>query len=576
LEPLVARLLAIRGLSTPLDAQRFLDPRLTLMHDPSLLPGIDSAAARILNAARSGESIVLYGDYDVDGVTGVSILFHALTALCPDSTISIYIPHRIDEGYGLNDQAITSIIAGGATLIVSVDCGITAALSAKVALDAGVDLIITDHHNLPPDDGPLPDAYALVHPALPGSTYPFDGLCGAGVAFKLAWRLMTLAESSTKLPDHLREVLLDLMAFAALGTIADVVPLIDENRIIARFGMQRLRTTNIKGLTALIEASSLDAADIDAERVAFSLAPRINACGRLGHAREAVELFTTADPTRAEHIAQQLTQINERRRTTERSIVKQAVLAAQESGMTDPQTRAIVLADENWHAGVIGICCSRLIGQFNRPTILLQIQGATCKGSARSIDGFNLHAALVHCAQHLTTYGGHDMAAGMTLPLERLEAFTAAFTTIANESLTPEDLVPSLHIDCQATLADLTPQALRQLEHAGPFGRGNPKPTVLLRDIEVARPPEPFGSRGAHLSVHVRQGNIERRLVGWRLSRLASHLHAGDRIHAVVEPKLNKWNGRQRVEPTLLDLTPADTPVVTTPISSFFSRQANP
>lgn len=553
-EPVVARFLIARGYVDPEAIAAYTNPQLTALHDPSLLPGLDRAASRILEAARAGKPIVIYGDYDVDGITATAILFHLVRAVAPNAKISTYVPHRLDEGYGLNVEAISALVEQGASLIVTVDCGVTSMDPVRTALHAGIDLIITDHHQLPPDGSPLPPAYCIVHPDLPGSSYPFAELCGAGVAFKLAWRIATLAKGAGRVGPELRELLLDLMALAALGTIADVVPLVDENRVIARFGLRRLRSTQLVGLQAMLKQSGLTGEHVDAEQVGFVLAPKLNAIGRLGHAAEAIEMLTVASPERAAEIAQTLAHLNDQRKRTERVIVEQANQMAQDAGMTSESSRAIVLAHEDWHPGVVGICCSRLVGLYHRPTILLCLDGDTCKGSGRSIDGFDLHGALVTCSEHLQQFGGHPMAAGLTLKTANLDSFAEAFRSIASQRLTDENMERSLTVDCEATAAELSPLATRQLQALGPFGRGNRSPRILLRNVRVSRRPETFGARGAHLSVHIRSGDREMRLVGWRWGARHSKIASGARVDIVVEPKLNSWNGRTTVEPTLCDL----------------------
>ncbi|HBS30030.1 MAG TPA: single-stranded-DNA-specific exonuclease RecJ, partial [Phycisphaerales bacterium] len=553
LEPLVLRVLTSRGLLDSAAISAFFEPALRDLHDPSLLPGVDRAAQRLLHAARHQEPIVIYADYDVDGITAAAILFHTLRALVPGCAVRTYVPHRLDEGYGLNDAAIAALGSGGARVIVSVDCGITALAPARVARALALDLLITDHHALPAGD--LPDAYALVHPRLPGSRYPFADLCGAGVAFKLAWRLATLASGSARADDHTRAVLLDNLALAAMGTVADIVPLVGENRVIAYHGLRRVPTTAIAGLGALIDASRLAGERMDAEKVGFILAPRLNACGRMGHAKEAIELLTTATGPRAAELARQLTRLNEDRQRTERAIAAQAEALALEHAMTGADRRAIVLAHDDWHPGVVGICCSRLVALFHRPTILMRRENARCHGSARSIDAFNLHHALSRCADLLDRFGGHEMAAGLSLPVANLAEFTDRFTAIAAESITDDDLVPTLRYDCEASLDELTEPAVRQLDRLGPFGRSNPAPRLLVRSLRVTRRPEPFGRNAQHLSVFAEHKGRPMRLIGWNWRDRADAIHSGATIDALIEPKITEWNARRTVEPVLSDIS---------------------
>ena len=497
---LVDRILAARGHAggSP-EAARFLTPSLKDLHDPTLLEGIDRAAERLLRAARVGERIVIYGDYDVDGVTATAILYHTLLTLHPDANIETYVPHRIDEGYGLNAEAIARLADAGARVIVSVDCGITAFEPARVARSRGVDLLITDHHTMSPEAGvQLPDAFACVHPAIErgsGACYPNTDLCGAGVAFKLAWRIATLhaGGDGERVAPRVRETLLDMLALASLGVIADVMPLVGENRVIARFGLSRMKSTQLEGLHALIDASGMGGERVQAEDVGFKLAPRLNACGRMGHAREAVELLTTATGDRARAIAEELTRQNDTRRATERAIFDHAEKLASESGMTGQDHRAIVLAHETWHQGVVGIVCSRLVERFHRPTILFQNHGEMCHGSGRSIDGFSLHGAIEACKDHVETFGGHEMAAGLKVRTDRLEAFARAFTEVCNQRLREDDLLPQARYDTMTSLADLTLEGVRDLARLAPFGRGNPPVCVRLTGVKIAGRAETFG-----------------------------------------------------------------------------------
>lgn len=566
---LVDRVLVARGIA---DAAAFLDPSLHQLHDPGLLPGIDRACGRMLAAARNREPIVVYGDYDVDGITATTILYRMLRALEPGASVSAYVPHRLEEGYGLNPAAMAELASRGARVVVSVDCGITAHEPALAARAAGLDLIITDHHNPPAPGDPTPDAYAIVHPRLPGSAYPFGELCGAGVAYKIAWRLATMHEGSERVAGPIRTLLLDLLALAALGTVADVVPLIDENRVITRFGLSRCRTTEITGLTALIDAAGLSGEKIDAESVGFRLGPMLNASGRMGHAAEAVELFTTEDRARADEIARGLCRLNDERKRTEKRIFEQAAELAQAAGMTGDDRRAIVLAHEDWHPGVVGIVCSRLVERFARPAILMQVQasgdgGSLCVGSGRSIDGFNLHGAVRACTDDLLTFGGHDMAVGLKLEAGRLDAFTERFLERVGGELEPADLVRTARYDCDATLDELIPAAVARLERLAPFGRANPSVRLLVSGVRVDGRPAPFGKNGDHLGVRLRGvgpgTSASVRAIGWRWAEMLDRFTPGELIDVLVEPKVSGYSGK--VEPVLVDarIAAAEVHVVT-------------
>ncbi|MCL4209087.1 MAG: single-stranded-DNA-specific exonuclease RecJ [Phycisphaeraceae bacterium] len=554
---LVERVLAARGLSNPDEVRAFREPTLRALHAPGLMPNIDAAAERILDAAQRGRTIILYGDYDVDGVTGVAILYHTIKAIEPGARIGTFVPHRLEDGYGLNPDALRELHAGGAELVVSVDCGITGAEEARIARSIGLELIITDHHNVPTGDGALPEAIC-VHPRLPGSEYPFGDLCGAGVAFKLAWRLATRWAGSDKVGKQLQKVLLDLLPLAALGTIADVMPLVGENRVIASLGLRTIRATPFAGLKALIDAAGLADAKIDCEKVGFVLGPTLNAVGRLGHARDAMRLMTDAPPEEAIGLARRLAELNRQRQQTERTIVAQAADMAAHAGMTGTDRRAIVLAHDAWHPGVVGIVCSRLVDKHRRPVVLMNRQGGVCKGSARSIDGYSIAAGFAACADLLTKHGGHDMAAGLTMPDVNLDAFTERLTAHANEHIPIEWLTPSLEVDCEATLADLSAQAVMDLRSLSPFGRGNPRPVVFVRGAVLTTPPRTIGKDGGHLDLRLVQDVDGRRCfiraVWWRAGSLAAQLQQNQRVDVAIEPKINEFNGRTSVEAEIRDI----------------------
>lgn len=565
---LLNRLLVARGLTDAAEIAGFLEPKLTHLLDPSLIPDLDKAAQRLIDAARAGEPIVIYGDYDVDGITASAILFHTLCEIAPQGgreagtqpAVSTYVPHRIEEGYGLNSEAIGELARTGARVIVSVDCGVTAVEPARVARELGIDLIITDHHNPPATLAELPEAFAVVHPRRADSRYPFEWLSGAGVAYKLAWRIATLAHGSERVPPAMRALLVDLLAFAALGTIADIVPLVGENRVLARFGLVRARHSRFVGLRALVEAAGLTDEAIGEMEVGFRLGPRLNAAGRMGHAKQAVELFTLADTHRAREIAVELSAQNESRRKVEQAILEQAVQRAQDAGMTGPDARAIVLADDRWHPGVVGIVCSRLVERFHRPTILMQSHDGVCHGSARSVAGFNMHAGLLACAEHLDRFGGHDMAAGLHLVEPKLAAFTRAFTDHANALIAPDDLRPLIEIDCEASADELTLEATSELERFAPFGAGNPPVRVLVRDLVVDRF-KAMGANAKHASIQLRSlahgaDHPERvfRCVAWGWGEHEHRLCAGTRLDAVLTPKVSTFSGSPKVEPEIKDV----------------------
>jgi single-stranded-DNA-specific exonuclease len=557
-------------------ARAFLDVRMQDLESPALTPGITRGAQAILDGASSGRSIVIYGDYDVDGTTSVAILVRTIRVLHPQARVSWYVPHRIDEGYGLHADALRELRENGAEMIVSVDCGICATHEARLARELGLELIITDHHN-PPVDGSLPDADVIVHPRVahqdgaPPTCSPEPA--GAGVAFKLAWQMCIQQAGSERVGKALQRHLLDMMALAALGTIADVVPLVGENRILARYGLHMIRGCGIVGVRALLEASGLSDGSISEEKVGFVIAPRINACGRMGHAREAVELLLTEDETLAATIAGSLSALNDERRATEQRILREAISMAEDEGCDEPSVRALVLAHQDWHPGVIGIVCSRLVDMWHKPSILLQKGETECAGSGRSIDGFSLSDALASCDSYLLGHGGHDMAAGLRLATSEFGGFREAFTSLASERLDEQDMVPSIHVDCECSLGELSLPAARQFTSFAPFGRKNARPSLLVRDLRLTRDPMMMGKGNAHLSLQVTAptgGGL--RLVGWRWGEHADTFRAGMALDVVLEPSLNEWRGRETVEGVIRDVrvhTDAQRPGVVTATSSI-------
>ncbi|MBE0535486.1 MAG: single-stranded-DNA-specific exonuclease RecJ, partial [Phycisphaerae bacterium] len=469
ISPVLAQVLINRGVAADAVARGYLTPKLTDLIEPARMPGIADAVARIKRALADGERIAIYGDYDVDGITSVAILWHLLTML--GGAIEYYIPHRIDEGYGLNEDAVVQLAESGVRLIITVDCGITAVAQAQRAADLGVDLIITDHH-LPGET--LPQAAAIVHPRL--EDYPNPDSAGAMVAFKLAWALADAFKTSARVSGPLREFLINATTLAAMGTIADVADLRGENRILTSYGLKALTESKLHGIVALIETAELLGRDLDSYHIAFRLAPMLNAAGRMGHARLAVELLTAENPLRCTQIAQYLKEQNRLRQQHQRKIFTQAREIILASGLNHPDRKTIVLADENWHSGIIGIVASRIIDEYFRPTIMINTANGVAQGSARSVAGFNIVHAIAACSEHLISFGGHAMAAGLKIETHRIGDFARAFEAYAQEHLDPENLVDALDIDAACTIADLSQAAVRELALLEPTGQGNPRP----------------------------------------------------------------------------------------------------
>lgn len=555
----IAQLLISRGICEPGVVRQFLDPKLSHLRAPELLPGCSQAAQRIEEALRAGRRIVVYGDYDVDGITGTSILCQCLRML--GGNAGYYIPHRLEEGYGLNHDAIRRLVAEKAELLVTVDCGITSVAQAGTARECGLELIVTDHHEPGPQ---LPDASAIVHPHLPGQGYPFAGLSGSGVAFKLAWALCQQASGAKKVGERMRNFLLQAVGLAALGTVADVVPLVDENRVLVRHGLAAIRESPVLGLECLINAAGLaDKRSLGSEDVAFTLGPRLNAAGRLGEGRLAVELLTTDRPDRAQELAQYIHQLNERRQGVERSIYLAANKQAKEQ--FDPENdAALVLADHDWHQGVIGIVAGRLAEKYHRPVILVAWDALGVKpglGSARSVPGFNLHAALVACSEHLMTFGGHAAAAGLTIQPNRLDSFRHDFCQYAATHIGADERIAELRIDAEAPLSAFTLHVADQIEQLAPFGQSNARPLLCASGVTLAEPPRPIGADGRHLALRLRQHDVVLRAVAFGGGEWAEELAAVTKpLDIAFRPVINNFRGRRSVELQLVDWRPTTLP----------------
>ncbi|MDX1681932.1 MAG: single-stranded-DNA-specific exonuclease RecJ [Phycisphaeraceae bacterium] len=550
MSPLLASLLLLRGVSGP-DVEPFLRPRLSALHDPADLPNIESAADAILAAIENDRPIIVYGDYDVDGVCGAAVLWHMLKAL--GGQVQTYVPHRVEEGYGVNEEALRQFAQDSpGALVITVDCGVTATGPAALAKELGLELIITDHHT--PDPDGLPDA-TVVHPGLPESAYPWADLCGAGVAYKLAWEVARRRHGE-RLPEALRTHLVDLLSLVALATVADVVPLADENRVITHYGLGRVKQTDLDGLNALIEVSRLADATIDAYDVGFKLGPRLNASGRMGHAAEAVELLTSARGERAVELAKVLDRANNERRKIQKEVLEAACEQVEAQGQNEDDHRVIVVADADWHPGVVGIVAGRLREQYDRPAVVLAIDGDTATGSARSIDGVSIHEALAQCQDHLQRWGGHAMADGVTLATEDIDPFREALVVAINDRLAVEDLVTTIVVDAECNLSQTDLPAVEQIQRMKPFGRANPTPRLLVRSATV-RNPRRVGSHGTHLNLTLEQDGARMRGIGFGLGDLIEHTPAGAVVDAVFKPSINEFRGRRSAEMILEDLRPS-------------------
>jgi single-stranded-DNA-specific exonuclease len=548
--PLIAQLLMSRGVVDVAGVSSFFETRLTGLHDPETLPGVVEASARIVAAIREHKKIVIYGDYDVDGVCGTSILWECLK-LAGAEDVSYYIPHRVEEGYGVNGEALRRLATEqGADLIITVDCGISAIKEARLARELGVALIITDHHTIGAE---LPEADVLVHPKLAGSLYPFPELCGCGVAFKLAWQVCKSFGDGKKASPHLRGFLVKSISLVAMATVADVMPIRGENRILVRHGLAGLLNTPSPGLQALMTvAGCLGKKELNTGSIGFSLAPRINAAGRLERAMQAVEMLTTDDEELAGKLADGLEFVNAQRQEVERRMVDEAheMIAAQ-GGLKG--RGAIVLGREGWHPGVIGIVASRLVDTYHRPTIVVALGNEQGQGSARSIAGFDLYQAIAACSGLLTTFGGHAAAAGLKVPLANFEAFAEAFDQHCRGVLSAEQLQKSILIDAEVMLGDLTLKVLESIEALEPHGIGNPKPVLVANHVKVVGESKVVGQKQNHLQVRFCQGNTIHKAIAWNMAERGKVLTSGKSCSIAFTPSINEWQGRREVQLELKD-----------------------
>jgi single-stranded-DNA-specific exonuclease len=543
ISPITAQVLINRGLDSTAACAAFLSPNLQMLHDSALLPDIDIACDRLITALTQQERMCIYGDYDTDGVCGTVMMLKFLRAV--GAQVDYYIPHRTKEGYGLNIPALQRILARGEHLVVTVDNGSTAHESLVWAQEHDIQVIITDHHEL---DGELPPALAVINPKRADSGYPFRELCGSGVALKvliaLRVRLRAMGWFTQREEPNLRH----LMDLAGMATIADIVPLVDENRVIASIGLRQLASSVHVGVNALIDAAGVDRDDIGSYAVGFQLSPRINAAGRMAHASEAVDLLTTHDAKRAGILARQLHALNGERQRVERDI--RDAISQQVAG--DPLIHArasIVVSDESWPSGVVGIVAGRIAEEFRLPTIVIGTGNSPAHGSARSVGTFPLLEAMRACDEHLLACGGHAAAAGLTIAAENIAAFAAAFETVAQGQLRPEHRQRTLTIDADLTAADLDLGLAVELSRLEPFGLGNPSPQFIMRDLQV-KSHRIVGNN--HLQLQVRHGNQSIRAIAFSLGTHPAVGASG--LDLLFTPSQNRWRGRTSVEMRVKDL----------------------
>jgi single-stranded-DNA-specific exonuclease len=537
LPPLLCKLLVSRGFRDVESAKRYLRPRLEHLHDPSTLGHMDRAVDRIVRAIRERQMILIHGDYDVDGICSTTILTRTFRRL--GGSVTPFIPQRLRDGYDLTSAGVAAARAAGAALVVTCDCGTSAHGPVAELTQAGIDVIISDHH-LP--GGPLPVAYAILNPRKPDCTSPDKDLCAAGVAFKLALAV-TKAMGASPNP------VLNMIDLAALATIADVAPLRGENRVLSIYGLRQLAASKSVGLRAMIRAAGLDRKPITAGRVGFILAPRLNAAGRVGSAMRGVELLLATEESAANPVARELEELNTHRQQLDREALDQARDMVRALDLD--QIYGIVLAAEGWHPGVIGIVASRLVEEFGRPTILLALDGADAKGSGRSIPKFDLHAGISRCKDLLLRFGGHRSAAGVTLTRDRVDDFAKRFNEVVREKLTPADLVLEVRADVEVQLRDLTDGLEALLRHVEPCGVGNPAPVLVARGVRVVASPKIVGKDG--LRLRLEQDGTELSALGWGMAWRAPDVTAGATIDVAFRLERDEWNGESQLQARLAD-----------------------
>ena len=535
--PIIATILMNRGIQEP---KQFLEPNEDGFIDPFLMRGMEQAVARILKACESNEKIAVYGDYDVDGITSTAIMVKFLRAHKAD--VIYYIPDRLEEGYGINMDAIDKIAASGVTLLITVDCGITAVNEIAYATRKGIDTIITDHHECKDE---MPDAYCILNPKQPSCPYPFKKLAGVGVAFKLLQAL------TIQMRFHMRELIEEYIDLVAIGTVADVMPLVGENRIIVKKGLELLSFTQNRGVRALAERADINLSNVQTGTIGFMLAPRINAAGRMGEPRCAVELLLATDDMTARKYAEKLDDENRERQETEISILEEA-LQMMEDNSNYKDDYVLVLAHENWHHGIIGIVASKLSERFNKPCILISTDEHTGKGSGRSIHSFNLFKALEFCQELLHKFGGHDLAAGLSIAPDQIDDFRKKINLYAKKSLTEEDFIPLLYIDSELPAPYINMNTAERFSVLEPYGMGNASPVFFARKMTVVQI-RPL-SDGKHLKLTLRSGEYHVDAVGFNMGNLCKEIKINDLVDIAFNLDINIYRGMRQLQVLLKDI----------------------
>lgn len=541
LPPVLATVLLNRGIE---NVEEYLLPNTEKLLDPFMMKGMEQSTERILQAISRGEHITVYGDYDVDGITSTAALVKFLTD--HKAEVDYYIPDRLEEGYGMNRDAIDRIVARGTKLLITVDCGITAVAEIEYAISCGMEVIVTDHHECKEQ---LPNALCILNPKQPDCPYPFKKLAGVGVVFKLLQAL------TLKMKYHMKELLDEYLDLVAIGTVADVMPLLGENRIIVKKGLELMKYTTNKGICALIEQAEVDASSVTTGTIGFILAPRINAAGRMGDPKCAVEMLLAQDEKSARAYAEMLDKENRERQANEQEIMEQALAILQnDKSMQDDYV--LILDHEDWHHGIIGIVASKISERTGKPCVLISTTDEMGKGSGRSIKGFNLFKALEHCADSLTKFGGHELAAGLSVKTDKIKELRKNINEYAKDILTQDDFIPKIYVDSELPIEYINMNTAERLAVLEPYGMGNSSPVFFARGLEIANI-RPL-SEGKHIKLSLCRDSIAIDAVGFGMGAYLDEIKLHDRIDILFQLDINVFRGERQVQAILKDMRFSD------------------
>ncbi len=542
ISPITAQVLANRGINQIDQADQFLHPSLSHLHSPFLMKDMEKAVDRIIQALSRKEQVLIYGDYDVDGITSTAIIILFFQAL--QLPYQYYIPHRIKEGYGLHLDILMKFAQQGGKVIITVDCGISNMDEVKKAQEMGVDVIITDHHEIPDE---IPPAYAVLNPKQSDCPFPFKSLAGVGVAFNLIIALRAKLRERGEWKDGEVPNLRRYLDLVAMGTVADLVPLQDENRIFVRFGLEELTKGSRLSTRVLKEVCGLKKGIITSGNIGFQLAPRINVAGRLGEAQKAIELLVTQELKRAEALARELSLENSRRQRIEEDILME-IMGWIKGDDRLLQRRSLVFSSQSWHPGVIGIVASRLVDHYYRPTILMSLDGDRGKGSGRSIEGFDLYEGVKGCSPMLLSFGGHRFAVGLTIEGEKIEAFKSRFEELVSQGCKPSDFIPTIRIDAEVPLPTIERELIEELSLLAPFGASNPKPVFCSRELRIVDS-KIVGENNLKLRV---EENVIYDAIGFNMGDL--YPLKSNRVRIAFVPQINEWQGVKNIQLELRDI----------------------